>query len=168
PGADELVAGRQQRHAGPPCAGRLGDPDRRQHGKLGGSQPGPGAEDGVAGAHVLAGAADVAARPDGDAHLDRRVARRRVLDRHHGVRALATSISSAGMAPVYTRTMEPIVGAVLAGGASRRMGAPKALLELGGRPLLEYPLAALQGAGLQPVVVAKRRSPLPPLAVPRW
>jgi len=60
------------------------------------------------------------------------------------------------------------VGAVLAGGASRRMSAPKALLELGGRPLLEYPLAALQGAGLQPVVVAKRRSPLPPLAVPRW
>ena len=64
--------------------------------------------------------------------------------------------------------MEPIVGAVLAGGASRRMGAPKATLELGGRPLLEYPLAAVQGAGLEPAVVAKRDSPLPPLAVPRW
>jgi molybdenum cofactor guanylyltransferase len=64
--------------------------------------------------------------------------------------------------------MEPIVGAVLAGGASRRMGAPKATLELGGRPLLEYPLAALQGAGLDPVVVAKPGSPLPPLAVARW
>ena len=64
--------------------------------------------------------------------------------------------------------MEPIVGAVLAGGASERMGAPKATLELGGRPLLEYPLAAVQGAGLEAVVVAKRDSPLPPLAVARW
>jgi len=64
--------------------------------------------------------------------------------------------------------MEPIVGAVLAGGASRRMGTPKATLDLGGRPLLEYPLAAVQGAGLEPAVVAKPGSPLPPLAVPRW
>jgi molybdopterin-guanine dinucleotide biosynthesis protein A len=64
--------------------------------------------------------------------------------------------------------MEPIVGAVLAGGASRRMGTAKATLELGGRPLLEYPLAAVQGAGLEPVVVAKPDSRLPPLAVPRW
>jgi len=64
--------------------------------------------------------------------------------------------------------MEPIVGAVLAGGASRRMGSAKATLDLGGRPLLEYALAAVQGAGLEPVVVAKRDSPLPPLAVPRW
>ena len=60
------------------------------------------------------------------------------------------------------------MGAVLAGGASRRMGTPKATLELGGRPLLEYPLAAVQGAGLEPAVVAKPGSPLPPLAVPRW
>jgi molybdopterin-guanine dinucleotide biosynthesis protein A len=64
--------------------------------------------------------------------------------------------------------MEPIVGAVLAGGASRRMGTAKATLELAGRPLLEYPLAAVQGAGLEPVVVAKPDSPLPPLAVPFW
>ena len=60
------------------------------------------------------------------------------------------------------------MGAVLAGGASRRMGSAKATLDLGGRPLLEYALAAVQGAGLEPVVVAKRDSPLPPLAVPRW
>ena len=60
------------------------------------------------------------------------------------------------------------MGAVLAGGASRRMGVPKAVVELGGRPLLEYPLAAVQGAGLQPVVVAKAGSSLPPLAVERW
>jgi molybdenum cofactor guanylyltransferase len=64
--------------------------------------------------------------------------------------------------------MEPIVGAVLAGGASRRMGGAKATLDLGGRPLLEYPLAAVHGAGLDPVVVAKHDSPLPPLAVARW
>jgi molybdopterin-guanine dinucleotide biosynthesis protein A len=64
--------------------------------------------------------------------------------------------------------MEPIVGAVLAGGASRRMGAPKATLVLAGRPLLEYPLAAVQGAGLEPVVVAKTDSPIPSLAVARW
>ena len=60
------------------------------------------------------------------------------------------------------------MGVVLAGGASRRMGTPKARLELGGRPLLEYPLAAVQGAGLEPAVVAKPDSALPPLAVPRW
>ena len=60
------------------------------------------------------------------------------------------------------------MGAVLAGGASRRMGTPKATLELGGRPLLEYPLAAVQGAGLKAAVVAKRRTTLPSLAVQRW
>jgi molybdopterin-guanine dinucleotide biosynthesis protein A len=64
--------------------------------------------------------------------------------------------------------MEAIVGAVLAGGASRRMGAPKAGVMLGGRPLLSYPLAAVRDAGLEPVVVAKSGSALPPLQVERW
>jgi molybdopterin-guanine dinucleotide biosynthesis protein A len=61
----------------------------------------------------------------------------------------------------------PLV-AVLAGGASRRMGVPKSLARLGGRPLLERPLAAAAAAGLDAVVVAKADTPLPPLGVEVW
>ena len=60
------------------------------------------------------------------------------------------------------------VAAVLAGGRSRRMGSAKALVELGGRPLLAWALAAAVGAGLETVVVAKPGSELPPLDVPVW
>lgn len=60
------------------------------------------------------------------------------------------------------------IAAVLAGGRSRRMGAPKALVQLGGRPLLAWPLAAAAAAGLEAVVVAKPGSPLPALDVPVW
>jgi molybdenum cofactor guanylyltransferase len=60
------------------------------------------------------------------------------------------------------------VAAVLAGGRSRRMGSAKALVELGGRPLLAWALAAAGGAGLETVVVAKPGSELPPLDVPVW
>jgi molybdenum cofactor guanylyltransferase len=56
------------------------------------------------------------------------------------------------------------VGAVLAGGRSRRMGRPKALVELGGRPLIAHVLAAVEATSLEPVVVAKPDSPLPPLS----
>jgi molybdopterin-guanine dinucleotide biosynthesis protein A len=56
--------------------------------------------------------------------------------------------------------------AVLAGGRSRRMGAPKALARLGGAPLIARPLAAAQAAGLPAIVVAKPDSPLPELDVP--
>jgi molybdopterin-guanine dinucleotide biosynthesis protein A len=55
---------------------------------------------------------------------------------------------------------------VLAGGHGRRMGAPKPLVELGGRPLVCWPLAAAEG--LPAVVVAKADTPLPPLDVPVW
>jgi molybdenum cofactor guanylyltransferase len=48
-----------------------------------------------------------------------------------------------------------VIVAVLAGGRSRRMGAPKALVPLGGEPLIARPLAAARAAGLEPVVVAK-------------
>ena len=58
--------------------------------------------------------------------------------------------------------------AVLAGGRSRRMGSPKALVELGGRPLLAWAVAAALDAGLEAVVVAKPGSELPPLDVPVW
>jgi molybdopterin-guanine dinucleotide biosynthesis protein A len=48
------------------------------------------------------------------------------------------------------------------------MGSPKALVELGGRPLPAWVLAAALEAGLEPVVVAKPGSPLPPLDAPVW
>jgi molybdopterin-guanine dinucleotide biosynthesis protein A len=53
------------------------------------------------------------------------------------------------------------IGAVLAGGESTRMGAPKAGVELAGRPLIAHPIEAVVGAGLEPVVVAKPGSELP-------
>lgn len=58
--------------------------------------------------------------------------------------------------------------AVLAGGRGRRMGAPKALVELGGEPLIARPLAAAAAAGLEAVVVAKPDTALPALDVPVW
>jgi molybdopterin-guanine dinucleotide biosynthesis protein A len=58
--------------------------------------------------------------------------------------------------------------AVLAGGRSRRMGAAKAVVPLGGEPLIARPLAAAADAGLEAVVVAKPASELPPLDVPVW
>jgi molybdopterin-guanine dinucleotide biosynthesis protein A len=56
------------------------------------------------------------------------------------------------------------VGAILAGGRGSRIGGAKALVELAGRPLISYPVAAVEKAGLQAVVVAKPDSQLPPLA----
>lgn len=60
------------------------------------------------------------------------------------------------------------MGAILAGGKSSRLGRPKATAPLGGRPLIEYPLAALGEAGLEPVVVAKPDTPLPDTSVTVW
>ena len=57
---------------------------------------------------------------------------------------------------------------VLAGGLSRRMGSPKAVVPLGGKPLIAWPLAAAAAAGLDVVVVAKPGSSLPPLDVAVW
>lgn len=58
------------------------------------------------------------------------------------------------------------LGAVLAGGAGARIGGAKAAVELAGRPLISYPLAALAQAGLETVVVAKADTGLPALDVP--
>lgn len=56
-----------------------------------------------------------------------------------------------------------MIGAVLAGGLSTRMGEPKAMVELAGRPLVARVVATVGSAGLEPLVVAKPDSPLPPL-----
>jgi molybdenum cofactor guanylyltransferase len=63
---------------------------------------------------------------------------------------------------------EAALVAVLAGGAGRRMGTPKPLAPLGGRPLIAWTLAAAAAAGLDAVVVAKPDTPLPELDVPVW
>jgi molybdopterin-guanine dinucleotide biosynthesis protein A len=57
---------------------------------------------------------------------------------------------------------------VLAGGLGRRLGAPKAGAELAGRPLISYPLAALEPVCERIVVVCKRDTELPALDVERW
>jgi molybdopterin-guanine dinucleotide biosynthesis protein A len=58
-----------------------------------------------------------------------------------------------------------VLGAVLAGGAGRRLGGGKALAPLGGRPLIAWPLDALRATGVEAVVVAKPDTELPPLGV---
>lgn len=61
------------------------------------------------------------------------------------------------------------IGAVLAGGAGRRIGGQKAIVELHGRPLLSYPVRALQATLDDVVVVAKAGTELPELpGVPVW
>jgi len=48
------------------------------------------------------------------------------------------------------------------------MGSPKPGAPLGGRTLIEHPLAAFARAGIPVVVVAKDDTALPPLDVPIW
>jgi molybdenum cofactor guanylyltransferase len=63
------------------------------------------------------------------------------------------------------------VGVVLAGGSGRRIGGDKAVVELLGRPLIDYPLDALREVvGGDAYVVAKRDTRLPPLGgrAARW
>lgn len=66
------------------------------------------------------------------------------------------------------QSVDPI-GVVLAGGAGRRIGGSKAIVELRGTPLVCYPLRALQAVLAEVVVVAKQGTALPPLpGVPIW
>jgi molybdopterin-guanine dinucleotide biosynthesis protein A len=64
--------------------------------------------------------------------------------------------------------MDDLLAAILAGGRATRFGSPKATASLAGRPLLEWPLQALEAAGIDTVVVAKRDTPLPPGSAPVW
>jgi molybdenum cofactor guanylyltransferase len=59
---------------------------------------------------------------------------------------------------------EPPVGVVLAGGRGRRLGGDKAIVELEGRPLIQYVLEALHEVCDDVAVVAKRDTLLPALA----
>jgi molybdopterin-guanine dinucleotide biosynthesis protein A len=49
-----------------------------------------------------------------------------------------------------------MLGVVLAGGESRRMGRDKALVEIGGVPLWERQVGVLRGAGASRVVITRR------------
>ncbi|MDG1525567.1 MAG: NTP transferase domain-containing protein, partial [Candidatus Thalassarchaeaceae archaeon] len=44
---------------------------------------------------------------------------------------------------------------VLAAGASTRLGQPKALVDVGGKPLIQYLVERLENAGLKPVIVTR-------------
>ena len=55
------------------------------------------------------------------------------------------------------------IGVVLAGGRGTRMGGSKLTVRLRGRPLLDYPLRALQAALGEVAVIAKPDTLLPPL-----
>jgi molybdopterin-guanine dinucleotide biosynthesis protein A len=57
------------------------------------------------------------------------------------------------------------IGAVLAGGAGRRLGGDKAMVELEGRSLLHYPLSVLRAVLDEVAVVAKQSTVLPGLDV---
>jgi molybdopterin-guanine dinucleotide biosynthesis protein A len=55
------------------------------------------------------------------------------------------------------------LGVVLAGGIGRRIGGAKALIQLQGRPLIEYPLDALRSVLDEVAVIAKPDTSLPEL-----
>jgi molybdopterin-guanine dinucleotide biosynthesis protein A len=66
------------------------------------------------------------------------------------------------LAPVGEAGQLPI-GAILAGGRGRRIGGSKGLVELAGRPLLQWPLESLQQVVRDIIVVAKPDTALPKL-----
>ena len=80
-----------------------------------------------------------------------------VLTRPCDTRAMNAPAAEEGTAA----PSQEALGAVLAGGRGQRLGGAKPTVELAGRPLIAYPLAALAAAGLGAIVVAKRTSVLP-------
>src|ERR1022692_1380995 len=74
---------------------------------------------------------------------------------------LARVIDRAREPPAPSR-QDPI-GVILAGGAGRRIGGSKAVVELSGRPLISYPLEAMRAALGEVVIVAKPDTELPDL-----
>jgi len=58
------------------------------------------------------------------------------------------------------------LGAVLAGGLGSRLGGNKAAIELGGQPLISYPLAAIRNADLPAAIFAKAGEELPAVPAP--
>lgn len=63
------------------------------------------------------------------------------------------------LAPSPRVTAVPAAGAVLAGGASRRMGADKAFVAVGGVPMVVKAVGALRTAGTEPTVVVGGNGP---------
>ncbi len=55
------------------------------------------------------------------------------------------------------------LGVILAGGRGSRLGGEKAMVQLAGRPLISYPLAAMRAVVGEAVVLAKPATRLPPL-----
>ena len=49
--------------------------------------------------------------------------------------------------------MSRVAGVILAAGTSSRLGTPKQLLDLGGKPVLAHTLAAVQRTTLEPIIV---------------
>lgn len=68
-------------------------------------------------------------------------------------------LGAPGLAVETWESEKDVVGFVLAGGQSRRMGTDKALVEIRGRPLISHAVDIVRGAGL-PVFIAGARSPL--------
>lgn len=59
----------------------------------------------------------------------------------------------------------PVLGAILAGGRSRRFGSPKALARVGGRRIVDRVVEAVRQAVGEPVLIANDPEPFPGLAL---
>ena len=57
---------------------------------------------------------------------------------------------------MFPAASRPAIGAILAGGASRRFGSPKALATIGGRTVIERARDAMHEAGLEPRLITHR------------